>query len=135
MAESKLDSIKVDLEEELARLNENVKTLRQGLKKTEAERDRVKAVLDMLPGSGKKKSSSPAKKKPTAETDHVLDVMTAILEDNPSISRTELQELTANKLTEQEYALTGFKQRFEKLCDYPRFEVKGEKISLAEVPA
>lgn len=133
MPESKLDSIKAELAEELTRLNQNVKTLRGGLSKAEAERDKVKDVLEMLTGGKKKtakKAPAAAAKKSTADGDHVLEVMSAILDDNSLLSKEELLDLVKDKLTSEGYALTGLKQRFDSLCDYPRFEVEGSNIRL-----
>ncbi len=133
MPESKLDSIKAELSEELIRMNQNVKTLRKGLARAESERDKVKDVLDML-GGGKKKAKKEAAvaNKKTADGDHVLQTMTTILDESGSLSRVELLELLKDKLSSEGYALTGLKQRFASLCDYPRFEVSGMKISLGE---
>jgi len=133
MAESKLDSIKAELSEEFIRLDQNVKTLRKVLSQAEAERDKVKDVLDMLAGGKKKaKKKAPETVKKTADGDHVLLTMTIILDENGLLSRDELLELLKDKLSGEGYALTGLKRRFDSLCDYPRFEVSGLNISLPQ---
>jgi hypothetical protein len=123
------------VQKHLGPLEEQEKQLSLQLENVRRQIAGMRQTLEVIYPGKKKGEKKRVNSRPTADEAQVLQAMTKAVKEAKSISRKDLQEKLKAKLAADGYALTGLPPRMEKLLKEPRFEVKGETVSIAQQSA
>lgn len=95
--------------------------LRQVREQLTEQLDHIDAALAAL-GEGARSPKQSRRKKPCCTKSEVVEIIAGLLNDNGSLSRTELEELAKEKISrELGKNLSGFAMRFREALGEPQF--------------